>query len=306
MNSVRMQFLLVGTMAIWGLNISAIKVLTVYFDPLIIACFRMAIAAVIINFTLIGSRQPIPLLRISRGQWLRFVLCASFMIYGNQIFFTTGMRDASAANSSLIMALSPLVASILAAAVFREAITGLRLLGIALGFGGVFAVVLSSHGTSMSGPGWGDLRVFLSMFSFVVGGMIIQDLARQFNSIFISSIVYSLGAILLCLHTLAAGTVDLSAGALLAPGWWPWLLMVFTGIVATAICNMFWNRAIAELGVARTSLYQYWIPVFGVGFAMLTLGEPFTLWHVVGLLGILLGTYLGTRRPAPTLAEAAK
>src|SRR3546814_9493410 len=72
----------------------------------------------------------------------------------------------------------------------------------------------------------------------------------------------------------------------------PWLLMVFTGIVATAICNMFWNRAIAELGVARTSLYQYWIPVFGVGFAMLLLGEPFTAWHLVGLLGILLGTYL--------------
>ncbi|MFW7343439.1 DMT family transporter [Pollutimonas sp. H1-120] len=306
MNSVRMQLLLVGTMAIWGLNISAIKVLTTYFDPLIIACFRMALAAVIINFTLIGSRQPIPLLRISAGQWLRFALCACFMIYGNQIFFTSGMLDASATNSSLIMALSPLVASILAAAVFREAITGLRLLGIALGFGGVFAVVFSSHGAAVSGPSWGDLKVLLSMFSFVVGGMIIQDLARQFNSILISSIVYTLGAILLCLHTLAAGSVDLSAKALLAPGLWPWLLMVFTGIVATAICNMFWNRAIAELGVARTSLYQYWIPVFGVGFAMLTLGEPFTLWHVVGLLGILLGTYLGTRRAGPKLAGAAK
>src|SRR3546814_9806961 len=93
MNSVRMQLLLVGTMAIWGLNISAIKVLTAHFDPLIISCFRMTLAAVIINFTLIGSRQPIPLLRISASQWLRFALCAGFMIYGNQIFFTTGMRS---------------------------------------------------------------------------------------------------------------------------------------------------------------------------------------------------------------------
>src|SRR3546814_20254251 len=90
------------------------------------------------------------------------------------------------------MALSPLVASILAAAVFREAITGLRLLGIALGFGGVFAVVLSSHGAALTGPSWGDLRIFLSMIAFVVGGMIIQDLARQFNSILLSSVVYSL------------------------------------------------------------------------------------------------------------------
>src|SRR3546814_9448493 len=99
------------------------------------------------------------------------------------------------------------------------------------------------------------------MIAFVVGCMIIQDLARQFNSILISSVVYTLGAFFLCVHLLLSSTVDLSAQALLAPGLWPWLLMVFTGIVATAICNMFWNRAIAELGVARTSLYQYWIPV---------------------------------------------
>src|SRR3546814_20834596 len=83
--------------------------------------------------------------------------------------------------------------------------------------------------------------------------MIIQDLARQFNSILISSVVYTLGAFFLCVHLLLSSTVDLSAQALLAPGLWPWLLMVFTGIVATAICNMFWNRAIAELGVARRS-----------------------------------------------------
>lgn len=304
MYPTRMQLLLIGTMAIWGLNISAIKVLTTYLDPLIIACVRMVLAAIVINFTLIWSRQPVKLLHISRWQWLRFVLCAVFMVYFNQLFFTTGMQSASASNSSLIMALSPLVASILAAFIFRESLTRIRLLGVALGFGGVFAVVFSSPGASLSGPGWGDLQVFGAMFSFVVGGMLIQDLARQFNALVISSIVYTLGAILLCLHLAIDDSVDLTAQSMFRPGIWPWALMIFSGIVATAVCNMYWNRAIAELGVARTSLFQYWIPVFGVGFALLLLGESFTLWHLVGLLGIVLGTYLGTRR-APGLPSAA-
>ncbi len=296
MKPTRMQLLLIGTMAIWGLNISAIKVLTTYLDPLIIACVRMVLAAIVINLTLIWSRQPIKLLNISRWQWLRFLLCAALMVYVNQIFFTTGMQSASASNSSLIMALSPLVASILAAIIFREPLTRMRLLGVALGFGGVFAVVFSSPGASLSGPGLGDLQIFGAMFSFVAGGMLIQDLARRFNAIVISSIIYTLGACLLCLHLAIDDSINLTRQSMSHPGIWPWVLMIFSGIFATAICNMYWNRAIAELGVARTSVFQYWIPVFGVGFALWLLGESFTLWHLVGLLGIVLGTYLGTQR----------
>ena len=300
MNPVRTQLLLIGTMAIWGLNISAIKVLTAYLDPLLVACLRMVLAACVINLTLAWSRRPVRLLDISAGQWLRFILCAVLMVYANQILFTSGMQTASATNSSLIMALSPLVASILAAIIFRESLTGLRLLGIVLGFGGVFAVVFSGSDAALGQAGWGDAQVTAAMFSFVAGGMLIQALARQFNALVISSFIYTIGAVLLCIH-LMFSDVDFSLRALLMTGLWPLFLILFTGIVATAICNMLWNRAIAELGVARTSVFQYWIPVFGVGFAMLLLGEPFTAWHLLGLLGILLGTYLGTRRPSSPL-----
>lgn len=203
------------------------------------------------------------------------------------------------------MALSPLVASILAAFIFREPLTRMRLLGVALGFGGVFAVVFSSPGASLAGPGLGDLQVGGAMLTFVVGGMLIQGLARQFNALVISSMIYTLGAALLCIHLAIDDSVDISIQSIVDPGIWPWILMIFSGIFATAICNMYWNRAIAELGVARTSVFQYWIPVFGVGFALWLLGESFTVWHLVGLLGIVLGTYLGTQRSPGAIALAS-
>ena len=92
MNPARTQLILIGMMAIWGLNISAIKVLTDYMDPLLIAVIRMILAAVTINITLMGARVPLPLLRITPGQWLRLTLCAILMVYANQILFTTGMQ----------------------------------------------------------------------------------------------------------------------------------------------------------------------------------------------------------------------
>ena len=61
---------------------------------------------------------------------------------------------------------------------------------------------------------------------------------------------------------------------------------------------MVWNQAIATIGVARTAVFLYWVPIFGVLFAALLLGETLTLWHLAGFVAVMGGTYLGTRRPA--------
>ena len=294
MNPVRMQLLLIGTMAIWGLNISAIKVLTEYMDPLLIAAYRMVLASVIINMTVVWSRRPVRLKRISRKHWLRFALCAILMVYANQLFFIGGMQSASATNGSLIMSLSPLVATGLAAIVFREPLSRLRIAGIVLGFGGVFLVVLSGADAALTAAGWGELQVFVGMVIFTAGGLFIQSLARQFSALIISAVIYSLGALMLCLHIYFSPLAV--TWQTVFPAFWPVLLMVFSGVFATAVGNMIWNRAIAELGASRTTVYQYWVPVFGVGFALLLLGEAFNAWHAVGLACILVGTYLGTRK----------
>src|SRR5690606_25365310 len=98
MNSVRTQLMLIGIMAIWGLNISAIKVLTGYMHPMLVASMRMVFAAIVINLTLLWIKPPIMLGKVPAGQWLRFVLCGVLMVYANQIFFSYGMVGASATN----------------------------------------------------------------------------------------------------------------------------------------------------------------------------------------------------------------
>ncbi len=51
--------------------------------------------------------------------------------------------------------------------------------------------------------------------------------------------------------------------------------------------------------MARTAVFLYWVPVFGVLFAALLLGEALTVWHLVGFVAVMGGTWLGTRRPVP-------
>lgn len=296
MNLLRMQMLLILTVAGWGANISLVKVLTESYDVLMIASLRMTLAAFVITLTLIWSRMKINLRQISLSQWLRFLVCAACMVYGNQLLFVSGLEHASATNAAVITALGPLVASLLAAFVFRERLTRSRIAGVALGFGGVLVVVLGSSKAALQTAGWGDFLLFLATLSFIAGSLMIQNLARHFSSLLITAIIYLAGSAMLLAHTALWSPLQFTVDTVF-PGFWPVVLLVVSGIVSTAICNMFWNRAIAELGAARTSMFQYWLPVFGFGFAVILLGEPFAWVQLFGLAGILLGTWLGTRRP---------
>jgi len=287
-------------MAIWGLNVAAVKVLTGIFDPTTLAALRMLVACGALSMVVLWKRCGLPSVSVRQGGAI--VVCALLMVYLNQILFAEGLMRSTATNGALIMALSPLVSALLAAVVFRERPTVSRLVGVALGFAGVAAVVLSHPGAGLSSAGAGDLMLVAAVVSFAAGGAIVQRLARHMHTLTISWAIYLVGALLLTLHAgIEAPVLD---SATLFPGWRPWAFILFSGVLATALSNLVWNRAIARIGVARTAVFLYWVPVFGVAFAALLLGERLTLWHLFGFLAVMAGTYLGTRQPAAAAATS--
>ncbi len=295
-NTLRLTLL--ATMAVWGGNVSVVKLLTEQFNPIWVSTLRMVVATAALLVVLRWRGQRLPSWgQLSRKQALLLLACAVLMVYINQLCFTLGVQHTVAANAALIIALNPLVSSLLAAALLGDKLTLARLTGVVLGFGGVAAVVLHRPGAALGHGNLGDLLAFGSVVTWVTGGLLVQRLARQLNTVVISTLVFVLGTAMLLLHLLVFSVVwpvvplpDLShfTPRLL-------VLLVFSGLLATAWGALVWNRALTTLGVARTALYAYWVPIFGVSFAVLLLGEPLTVWHGVGLAAVLCGTWLGTR-----------
>ena len=278
-------------MAVWGGNVSVVKLLLGQMDAMALSVARMVSAALLLLLVLRWRSPALP--HLAPRTWAALVGCGLLMVYANQIAFTFGIQHTTAANAALIIALNPLVSSLGAALVFGDRLTLRRLAGVVLGFGGVAAVVLHRPGVSLGGAGVGDALVFGSVLSWVGGGMIVQRLARRFDTGFISTFVISVGAAGLVLHvSLDPGTRWPDAARL---AWWVWPLVAASGIAATALGSLLWNRGVQVLGMARTSLFVYWVPIFGVAVAVTLLGEPLTVWHLVGLAAVLAGTWLGTR-----------
>ena len=286
-----LQALLLGTAAVWGANLSVVKLLLVQMEPMLVSVLRMVVAAVAVAAVVAWRRMPWP--PLSRRQWGALAGCAFLMVYLNQIFFVHGVAGTNAANAALIIALNPLVSSLLAVLLLGDRLSPQRIVGVALGFGGVAAVVLHRPGMALGGAGLGDLLVLCSVTTWVLGGVMVQRLARGIDPLFISAVLNVIGTVLLLLHVLLRPS-PLVYDASRINGMTVVLIGV-SGLLATALGGIVWNRALMVLGVARTALYSYWVPIFGVLFAVLLLGEPLTVWHGVGLAAVLAGTWLGTR-----------
>ena len=289
--SAGMRLMLLATMAVWGGNLSVVKLLIERMEPMWVSLLRMSVATVALWAVVALRGLPWP--RTTPRQAGLFLACAVLMVYVNQLGFTLGVQRTAAANAALIISLNPLVSALMAAWFLGDRLTPARLAGVVLGFGGVAAVVLHRPGAALGHGSLGDLLVFGSVVAWVAGGLLVQRLARQFDSAVVSAVVFAIGSLLLMGHVALDSSLRLPNAAVFTPG--TLLLLVVSGLLASALGSLVWNRALTTLGVARTALYAYWVPIFGVAFAVGVLGEPLTVWHGLGLAGVLSGTWLGTR-----------
>jgi drug/metabolite transporter (DMT)-like permease len=84
-------------------------------------------------------------------------------------------------------------------------------------------------------------------------------------------------------------------------GWDAWLGIAFLGAGGTALAFVWYAQGLRTLGAARTSVFNNLVPVFGVVFGALLLGEQILPSMVIGGLVALAGVSLTnwTRPPRP-------
>lgn len=306
-----MRWLLLATMAAWGLNLPVMKLLLPVFGALGTSTLRMLAACLLLSALTWSARRAWP--RLSPRQWAALAVCGAVMVYANQVLLMAGMRRTSATHAALIMALNPLLSSLLAAAALGVPLAGARLWGVALGFGGVALVILQQQvgqgGAAMGHSGLGDLLVLGAIVTWVAGGVMVQRLAdpRSGGALDSGSVTWAvnlIGTALLVLHWVVEGEPLVQPGATVTAGLV--VMLVLSGLLATAAGALVWNRALSTLGVAHASLYIYWVPIFGVAFSVLLLGEALTRWHLIGLVAVLAGTWLGTRGAVRPVVQAGE
>lgn len=281
-----------AVMLAWGLNIPAVKSLSGRLDELWVAASRMLVAAAVLTVCILARDGRLP--RPDKGQFGGLLVAGLLMVYVNQLLFVHGMHLASATGASLVMGLSPALSALVAAIVFRDRLTVRKGLGLAAGFAGVAIVVLATRQAGGADAGVGELVLLAGLLTFVIGGAVVQQLARRLDALSIGWCVYLVGSVALVVHAALSGeALRLDLRSIDA---FTWLLVAYSGVIGTALSNVGWYHGIARVGMARAAQYVSLLPVFGVGFSVLTLGEELTAWHLAGIVLVVTAIRLGATR----------
>ena len=220
------------------------------------------------------------------------VLGQRLQVYGNQL--------GTAGNSSVLMAVEPLITSLAAAVFLREHIGPRRLAGFALGMCGV-ALLNGVWRKDFQWTGLAPSLIFVSSFLCEAAGSVIGKpiVAR-------ASVMKMLAVALLAgtgVNLLIDGPGTLRAATTLPP--LAWCLLLGLAVICTAIGYTVWFIVIRECPVNVAALTIFAQSVFGVTIAVLWVGEKLHWGQLLGSLAIVAGLVLGLSRQIQRPAQAA-
>ncbi|GGS90268.1 DMT family transporter [Streptomyces toxytricini] len=195
----------------------------------------------------------------------------------------------SAANMGMIMAASPVVMTLYARA-GGERLGPRRTLGLLTALAGVLLLV--GDGSLSPRFGAGDLWMFGAALCFATYSALLRRKPAELGGPAFLLTTFVLGALMLA--PAYAVSLHLQGGFAPTPGTAGMLLYV--GVMSSAVAFFAWNKAVTLIGAARAGVVYYLQPVCVAGLGLLLLGERTGPSELLCTALILGGVALGARR----------
>lgn len=271
------------TVVIWGNTFPTAKYVLGVLPPTVYASTRYLLAAATLMIVL-AWRQGLVLPR--RQDWLPLIGFGLLGITLMQLLWTNALSLTAASKGAILVAVSPIWAMLITS--LRGQKPGLiAWCGVVLSFAGVFLVINDSIAEIRLGGGSliGDLLFLSVAFCWACYSVFAPPYLARLGALYVSAWSMLFGAVALAPFMLI-GSDDIAWPAITATHWAAFL---FTAILAGALGYLLWYEGIARLGVARSVIYSYLIPVFALVSAVAFLGEEVSLVQLFGAAVVIAG-----------------
>jgi drug/metabolite transporter (DMT)-like permease len=268
------------------------------YDSLLILAWRMVFALPF--FLVVGSvelarrkREGRPMPR--RGAVLGAIGIGLIGYYLAMVLDFAGLLYVTAQLERLALFTYPIFLIFLGAAFFGMRITSSVLVAAVITYVGLAVVFVSDFSTGGGNVTLGTILVLGAAVSFALYQLMAKRYIGEMGSALFTSVALSAAAVTTLLHVfIARGHLDTSMSAhyfMLAAG---------TGILATVLPSFFVNAGLAKIGAASTAIISNVSPLMTIYFAVVLLGEEFTLPHAIGTALVVGGVGYHTWRELKT------
>ena len=273
--------------ALWGSSFGAIKIALHGVTPLTVMSVRILLAGAALLLLIQVRKTPLP-----RGiqNWIKIGWMALFGTLIPFFLVPWGQLQIDSSLAAILMAVNPLFALTLGHFFSdHESFTLRQLLAMLVGFSGILLVFGENAISSINGNIWAQLAVIGAGFCYTISGVIVSRVRGASAdsvsaSIFIcaSVIVFPLWMILEQPWSLHFETESL-------------LALTHLGLVSTGMAFLMRYYIILRAGAVFLSYVAFIIPMFGILFGILFLGETISVNTMGAVILILSGVYLGRK-----------
>lgn len=292
---------------LWGITFASTRVLLGSFSAFEIQVIRFALAYLALKvMSPRKTRTDIP------ERYFQAMGLTGVFVY--QLLENCAISYTNASNVAILVSFAPVLTAVLARLISRDrSLTPVFLIGTALASVGVGLVALGGVVKLRLNP-VGDLMAFLAMVSWGVYSILLDRVNAKGCPPILAIRKTFFWALVWMVPLMLVGSTDF--GATLLNGSFAFnaalttenaarfsslrnlLHLGFLGFFASAFCFAGWNYACRKLGVVKATIGLYFVPVVGVLFAALVLGERLTSISLLGGLIIVFGVFLSNRKPA--------
>ncbi|GIV98257.1 MAG: ABC transporter permease [Herpetosiphonaceae bacterium] len=267
---------------IWGTSFLFIKIGVETIPPPVFVGLRLALATIIIYGFLWIKQVALP--RDWRT-WVNLAILGLFNTAFPYTLFSWGEQSIPSGLAAIYNATTPLWTVILAQLWVREErLTPLRTAGVVLGFGGVVWLVSDDLQNVLSASFLGQMACIGASASCAIAVLFARrKLGRlpALTQVFGQICTGTLWLLPLILISTDVSTLRPSLDSLMA--------LLALSILGTAVGLLLFFALLQRVGATRSAQVTYLLPIFGLFWGWLILGETIDSQMVGGLLVILLG-----------------
>jgi len=276
-------FELILLAALWGGSFLVMRYAAPAFGAAALIWLRVAIASLCL--------APLLLLR-GQGAVLRehAAAIAVMGVFNSALPFVLiawATLSITAGLASILNATVPIFAALIGAVWLGDKLGASRALGLAVGFGGVLMLAADKADFKPGGSGWAIVAMLVATFSY---GFAANLTKRRLAGV--PALVNAAGSQIISAIVLAPLAYWFWPAQI--PGGMAWLAVLVLGVGCTALAYLLFFRLVTHVGASRTVTVTFLIPLFGVLWGSVFLGEALKVGMLAGGAVVVLGTALAT------------
>ncbi|MBD1380908.1 DMT family transporter [Metabacillus arenae] len=277
---------IISVTLVWGYTWVTMKIAISDIPPFLFSSLRLLIGSIPLFIILIIQRKR---LSVGKENLKNYFIMSFLMALGYMGILTYGMQFVDSGKTSVLVYTMPIFVTIISHFKLNEKMNMYKMIGLLFGLSGLLFILgleIINFDTKVI---FGELLIVISAVCWGLANVFSKLKFKNIDIIHMNAWQLIMGTFFLFIFSLLLepnNSIQWSNEAILS--------LLFNGLFSTAFTFVVWFWVLNQIDAAKASMALMFVPILGIIFGYLQLGEEITFSMMIGAIFICAGIFMNT------------